>query len=49
MATPTSASPSPFGIDISAYEETAERIRALNERLIDGSKAAGRVTLDAYE
>jgi len=49
MATPTSASPSPFGIDLSAYEETAERIRALNERLIDGSKAAGRVTLDAYE
>lgn len=44
------ASPlTPGSEDLGVYEETAERIRALNERLIDGSTAAGRITLDAYE
>lgn len=32
-----------------AYQEAAARIRELNERLIEGAKAAGLTTLDAYE
>jgi hypothetical protein len=39
----------PFGVDSAAYEEAAQRIRDLNERLIESSKAAGLTTLDAYE
>lgn len=39
----------PLGLDLGPVEEAAERIRALNERLIEGSKAAGNTTLDAYE
>jgi hypothetical protein len=39
----------PFGVDASTYEETAQRIRDLNERVIESSKAAGLTTLDAYE
>jgi hypothetical protein len=39
----------PLGVDPAAYEETAKRIRDLNERLIDSSKAAGLTTLDSYE
>jgi hypothetical protein len=43
---PTSSIPS---IEIPSVEEVTERIRALNERLIESSKSAGTVTLDAYE
>jgi predicted RNA-binding Zn ribbon-like protein len=32
-----------------SVEEAATRIRELNERLIETSKAAGNTTLDAYE
>ena len=32
-----------------AGEATAERIRALNERIIESAKAAGQASLDAYE
>jgi hypothetical protein len=39
----------PFGIDTSGYEDAAERIRDLNERIIESSKSAGLTTLDAYE
>jgi len=35
--------------DIPSVEQATERIRALNERLIESSKSAGLVTLDAYE
>ena len=39
----------PLGVDPAAYEETAKRIRDLNERLMESSKAAGLTTLDSYE
>jgi hypothetical protein len=39
----------PLGIDLGQFEEAATRIRELNERLIESSKAAGSTTLDAYE
>lgn len=32
-----------------ALEEAAERLRALNERIIDNSKKSGRAYLQAYE
>jgi hypothetical protein len=32
-----------------AMEEVAERLRALNERIIDASKKSGRAYLEAYE
>ena len=32
-----------------AGEATTERIRALNERIIESAKAAGQASLDAYE
>jgi|SRR5690349_16928143 hypothetical protein len=35
--------------DPAAIEATVTRIRELNERLIESSKNAGRVALDAYE
>ena len=35
--------------DLPSVEQTTERIRDLNERLITSSKNAGLVTLDAYE
>jgi|ERR1022692_164424 hypothetical protein len=37
------------GVDFAAFEDAAKRIRDLNERLIESSKAAGLTTLDAYE
>lgn len=40
---------SPLGVDFGAYEDAAQHIRDLNERLIESSKAAGLTTLDAYE
>ena len=39
----------PMGLDLGPYEEAAERIRALNERLIESARSAGNTTLDAYE
>ena len=45
--TKTSAPSASF--DLPSIEEATERIRALNERLIESSKSAGLVTLDAYE
>jgi len=38
----------PFG-DPVAVDEAVTRIRELNERLIEASKSAGQITLDAYE
>jgi DNA-binding ferritin-like protein len=32
-----------------AYEEAAERIRSLNERIIEAARKAGGTYLDAYE
>ena len=32
-----------------AFEESADRLRALNERIIDASKQSGRAYLEAYE
>ncbi len=32
-----------------AYEETAERLRDLNERIIEAGRKAGTAYLDAYE
>jgi hypothetical protein len=49
-STPKSDNPlNPLGIDLGSYEATAARIRELNERLIESSKAAGATTLDGYE
>jgi hypothetical protein len=45
----TSPTDVPTGADFGAYEDAAQRIRDLNERLIESSKAAGLTTLDAYE
>jgi hypothetical protein len=39
----------PTGADLGTYEDATQRIRDLNERLIESSKAAGLTTLDAYE
>lgn len=35
--------------DAAAVEDAVARIREMNERLIESSKSAGRVALDAYE
>ena len=35
--------------ELPSVEETTQRIRDLNDRLIESSKSAGAVTLDAYE
>ena len=43
----TSTSNSAF--DLPTVEDTTQRIRDLNERLIESSKSAGVVALDAYE
>jgi hypothetical protein len=42
----TSSTPT---FDLPSVEEATQRIRNLNERLIESSKSAGLVTLDAYE
>ena len=47
MATKTA--PAAPQIDTAAFEEAADRVRELNERIIASSKAAGLTTLDAYE
>ena len=36
-------------LEPAAFEDAVTRIRDLNERLIDSSKAAGLTSLDAYE
>ena len=43
----TSKSPTKF--DAAAVEESVKRIKEMNERMIESSKSAGRVALDAYE
>lgn len=48
MASQTSAS-NPMGVDLGPYEEAAQRVRELNERVIESMKAAGLTSLDAYE
>jgi hypothetical protein len=48
MATPTKPAPE-LTVDTAAFEAAAERIRSLNERLIEGTKTAGLTSLDAYE
>src|SRR5689334_25092593 len=48
-AKPGTTPESPLDIDLGPYEEAVHRIRELNERLIDGAKAAGSTALDAYE
>jgi hypothetical protein len=35
--------------DAATIEETTKRIKEMNERMIESSKSAGRVALDAYE
>ncbi len=49
MATTTKPSEPTIGFDIPSADEATKRIRELNERLIESSKSAGNVTLDAYE
>jgi len=50
MATKTTPTPeNPLGIDTAPFEEAAARVRELNERILESSKAAGLTTLDAYE
>jgi len=51
MATATApeASTTDNNFDLPSVEEVTQRIRDLNERLIDSSKSAGLVALDAYE
>ena len=52
MATATAqdkTSTSTFAFDLPSVEETTQRIRDLNDRLIESSKSAGAVALDAYE
>jgi len=39
----------PYTDQAGATEEAVQRIRELNERLIQSAKAAGNVSLDAYE
>ncbi len=45
----TKATTHPMTVDPAAFEAAAQRIRDLNEKMIDGSKAAGLTSLDAYE
>jgi predicted RNA-binding Zn ribbon-like protein len=49
MTSATPDSDNPLGVDLGPDEESAQRIRELNERLIQSAKAAGNTTLDAYE
>ena len=38
-----------FATDLPSIEQASQRIRDLNERLIESTKSAGIVALDAYE
>jgi hypothetical protein len=52
QATPPSDTPpasGPLGLDLGAFEDAAQRVRDLNERVIESSKSAGLTALDAYE
>jgi hypothetical protein len=50
MATTATKTSTPINLmDLPSVEETTQRIRDLNERLIASTKSAGLVTLDAYE
>jgi hypothetical protein len=50
MATTQSKTSTPINpMDLPSVEETTQRIRDLNERLIASTKSAGLVSLDAYE
>jgi hypothetical protein len=48
-ATTSDQTSTPLGVDTAALDDAARRIRDLNERLIESSKAAGLTALDAYE
>ena len=49
MDTATKSNDSKDAFDLPSAEEATKRIRDLNERLIESSKSAGKVALDAYE
>ncbi len=49
MATTAQPKTTASTFDLPSVEEAVQRIRDLNERLIDSSKSAGLVALDAYE
>jgi len=49
MPTATAQTKTSIPFEIPSVEETTQRIRDLNERLISSSKSAGLTTLDAYE
>jgi hypothetical protein len=49
MATTKPTADNPLGVDFGNYEEAAQRVRELNEHLLDSARAAGTTTLDAYE
>ena len=49
MATGKSTSNPDPSVDLGSAEEAVKRIRDLNERLIESSKSAGLVALEAYE
>jgi hypothetical protein len=38
-----------LGVDLGAYDEVPQRLRELNESLIESLRAAGNTALDAYE
>jgi hypothetical protein len=47
MTIPTSSTPSPSDAT-AAYDQAAERVRALTEQFIEAAKRAGNVSLDMY-
>jgi hypothetical protein len=49
MDTATKTNDSKNAFDLPSAEEATKRIQDLNERLIESSKSAGSVALDAYE
>ena len=46
MATATAPTIKPFDVD---YEAATERIRGLNEKVLEAAKQTGTMSLDAYE
>lgn len=48
MATKDSSSTAP-GLGTAEFEAAADRIRSMNEKLLDAYKRSGTVSLDAYE
>lgn len=49
MAAKNTQAPQVPTFDTADFEAAAERVRSLNEQLIEASKESGSVTLDAYE